>query len=140
MPALIAYFSPTGTTRKAAERIAMEINGECYEIKAEKPYTAHDLDWTDRKSRSSAEMRDKNARPEIAGPLPDLSSFSELYIGFPIWWGVAPRIINSFIERTRPLGKKVTVFATSGGSPLLPAVRDLQEKYPELDIESGKLI
>ena len=126
MPALIAYFSPTGTTRKAAERIAMEINGECYEIKAEKPYTAHDLDWTDRKSRSSAEMRDKNARPEIAGPLPDLSSFSELYI--------------SFIERTRPLGKKVTVFATSGGSPLLPAVRDLQEKYPELDIESGKLI
>ena len=96
--------------------------------------------WMDRKSRSSLEMKDHNSRPNIKGEKPDLSRYDSIYIGFPIWWGVAPRIINTFIEGNDLSGKDIVIFATSGGSSLSPAVKDLQKRYPELDIKEGKLL
>ena len=98
MKKLIAYFSASGITGRAARKLADAIKADIYQIRPERPYSAADLDWTDRKSRSSAEMKDESARPAIAGDLPDLSAYDTLYIGFQILWGVAPRIINSFIE------------------------------------------
>ena len=137
---LVAYFSPTGTTKKAGEALARNLGADAFEIKAKKPYTAHDLDWTDKGSRSSLEMKDEASRPEMAEPAPDLSAYSTIYIGFPIWWGVAPRIISTFIESADMAGKELVIFATSGGSRLAPAFRDLQKKYPALDIRQGNLL
>lgn len=140
MKKLIAYFSASGITGRAARKLADAIKADIYQIRPERPYSAADLDWTDRKSRSSAEMKDESARPAIAGDLPDLSAYDTLYIGFPIWWGVAPRIINTFMEGCDLRGRKIVIFATSGGSSLPYAVDDLRRKYPDLDIAEGKLL
>ena len=140
MKKLIAYFSASGVTKRKAEELGAAIGADLYEISAEEPYTEKDLDWTDRNSRSSNEMKSQNARPEIAGGIPDLSAYNTVYIGFPIWWGVAPRIINTFIEGANLSGKEIVVFATSGGSSLSPAVADLKKRYPGLDIKTGKLL
>ena len=140
MKKLIAYFSASGITGRAARKLADAIKADIYQIRPERPYSAADLDWTDRKSRSSAEMKDESARPAIAGDLPDLSAYDTLYIGFPIWWGVAPRIINTFMEGCDLSGRKIVIFATSGGSSLPYAVDDLRRKYPDLDIAEGKLL
>ncbi len=140
MKKLIAYFSASGITGRAARKLADAIKADIYQIRPERPYSAADLDWTDRKSRSSAEMKDESARPAIAGDLPDLSAYETLYIGFPIWWGVAPRIINTFMEGCDLRGRKIVIFATSGGSSLPYAVDDLRRKYPDLDIAEGKLL
>ena len=137
---IVAYFSASGTTASVAAEIAKAADADLFEIRPEKPYTAGDLDWTDRKSRSSAEMKDESARPAIAGDLPDLSAYDTLYIGFPIWWGIAPRIINTFMEGCDLSGRKIVIFATSGGSSLPYAVDDLRRKYPDLDIAEGKLL
>ena len=138
MKKLIAYFSASGITGRAARKLADAIKADIYQIRPERPYSAADLDWTDRKSRSSAEMKDESARPAIAGDLPDLSAYDTLYIGFPLWWGVAPRIINTFMEGCDLSGRKIVIFATSGGSSLPYAVDDLRRKYPDLDIAEGK--
>ena len=140
MKKLIAYFSASGITGRAARKLADAIKADIYQIRPERPYSAADLDWTDRKSRSSAEMKDESARPAIAGDLPDLSAYDTLYIGFPIWWGIAPRIINTFMEGCDLSGRKIVIFATSGGSSLPYAVDDLRRKYPDLDIAEGKLL
>lgn len=140
MKKLIAYFSASGITGRAARKLADAIKADIYQIRPERPYSAADLDWTDRKSRSSAEMKDESARPAIAGDLPDLSAYDTLYIGFPIWWGVAPRIINTFMEGCDLSGRKIVIFATSSGSSLPYAVDDLRRKYPDLDIAEGKLL
>lgn len=140
MNKLIAYFSASGRTRKAAEKLAETVGADTYEIRPEEPYSAADLDWTDKMSRSSVEMKDESARPAIAGSLPDSSAYDAIYIGFPIWWGVAPRIINTFIEGCDLRGRKIAVFATSGGSSLPYAVDDLRKRYPDLDIVEGKLL
>ena len=140
MKKLIAYFSASGITGRAARKLADAIKADIYQIRPERPYSAADLDWTDRKSRSSAEMKDESARPAIAGDLPDLSAYDTLYIGFPIWWGVAPRIINTFMEGCDLSGREIVIFATSGGSSLPYAVDDLRRKYPDLDIAEGKLL
>lgn len=140
MKKLIAYFSASGITGRAARKLADAIKADIYQIRPERPYSAADLDWTDRKSRSSAEMKDESARPAIAGDLPDLSAYDTLYIGFPIWWGVAPRIINTFMEGCDLRGRKIVIFATSGGSSLPHAVDDLRRKYPDMDIAEGKLL
>lgn len=137
---LIVFFSASGVTRKAAEALAAVSGADTYEIIPEKIYTDEDLDWRNKKSRSSVEMQDESSRPAIKGDLPDLSSYDTVYIGFPIWWGVAPRIINTFIEKSDLKGKRIVIFATSGGSALPYAVKDLGKKYPELNIESGKLL
>ena len=113
---LIAYFSCSGNTRAAAEKIARATGGDLYEIKPQEPYTAADLNWHDRSSRSSVEMRNPASRSAIAGPLPDLRPYGTLFIGFPVWWYVAPTIINTFLESSDISSKHIIPFATSGGS------------------------
>ncbi len=113
---LVAYFSATGTTARAAERIAEETGGTLYAITPEKkPYTAADLDWTDKQSRCYVEMHDAKSRPAIEGKAESLEKYDVVYIGYPIWWGVAPTIVNTFIEGHDLRGKRLIPFATSGG-------------------------
>ena len=140
MKKLVAFFSASGVTARAAAELAGIIGADVYEIVPEVPYTAADLDWMDRKSRSSLEMKNQNSRPDIKWDKPDLLWYDCIYIGFPVWWGVAPRIINTFIEGNDLSDKKIVIFATSGGSSLSPAVKDLQKRYPKLDIKEGKLL
>lgn len=140
MRKLIAYFSASGVTESAAKELEALTGADLYEIRPEEPYTAADLDWRNRKSRSSLEMTDKASRPAIAKDIPDTACYDAVYIGFPIWWGVAPRIVNTFIEKTHLQGKTVVIFATSGGSGLDYAVKDLQKQYPDLRIKAGRLL
>jgi flavodoxin len=113
---MVAYFSCTGTTKKLAQRLAEAVNGELYEIKPEVPYTDADLDWRVKNSRSSAEMQDKASRPRIAGKAENMDEYDTVFVGFPIWWYVAPTIINTFLESYDFSGKTVIPFATSGSS------------------------
>lgn len=136
---LVAYFSATGTTKAAAERIAANTGGELYAIEPREAYTAADLDWTDRQSRSSTEMNDPASRPALKAVNDDMARYDTVYIGYPIWWGVAPRVINTFIEAHDLTGKTVIPFATSGGSSVGPSVEALRTAYPELNIKDGTL-
>lgn len=136
---LVAYFSATGTTQKVAEKIAKEQKADLFEIKPMVAYTAADLDWRDKQSRSSVEMNDKASRPEMAGKVENMDQYTTIYIGFPIWWYVAPHIINTFIEAHNLEGKTLIPFATSGGSGIEGAVKDLRATYPALKFEAGKL-
>lgn len=115
---LVAYFSASGVTRALAQRLAAGIGADLYEIAPAQPYTDADLDWTNKKSRSSVEMTDPASRPAIAGELPDVSAYDEVFIGFPIWWYVAPTIIDTFVEGLDLADKKVALFATSGSSDM----------------------
>lgn len=113
---LVAYFSASGTTKKAAERLAKATGADLFEIKPKVPYSSADLNWMDKKSRSSVEMSDPSSRPEIAEKIPNLADYDTVFLGFPIWWYVAPRIINTFVESYDFTGKTLVPFATSGGS------------------------
>ncbi len=113
---LIAYFSASGVTAKLAKTLAGAVGGELYEIKPSIPYTAADLDWRDKDSRSSVEMRDSSSRPALADSDLDISKYDTIFIGFPIWWYVAPTIINTFLEKYDLTGKVIIPFATSGSS------------------------
>ena len=113
---LVAYFSATGTTKGVAERIAAVTGGDLYEILAADPYTADDLNYNDRSSRSTSEQNDKNARPEIGSVDLSLEGYTTIYLGFPIWWGEEPRILDTFVEKYRFEGITVIPFCTSGGS------------------------
>lgn len=113
---LVAYFSASGVTAKAAKALAEVAGADLYEIKPEKPYTREDLNWNDKKSRSSVEMNDRTSRPAIAGKVEDMEQYQIVFVGFPIWWYVAPTIINTFLESYDFSGKTVIPFATSGGS------------------------
>ena len=113
---LVAYFSASGTTKKIAEMIAEAANADLHEIAPKVLYTKDDLNWMNKKSRSSIEMSDKSIRPEIADSNLDMESYDEIILGFPIWWYVAPTIINTFLESYDFAGKKIALFATSGGS------------------------
>lgn len=115
---LVAYFSASGVTEALAKRLAEAIEADVYEIAPEVPYTQADFDWTNKQSRSSIEMADPASRPAIAGELPDVSGYDEVLIGFPIWWYVAPTIIDTFVEGVDLAGKKVALFATSGTSDM----------------------
>lgn len=137
---LVAYFSASGVTEKAAQQLAEVTGAELHEIAPAVPYSSADLNWMNKKSRSTIEMNDPASRPALAEEHTDLTAFDTVYIGFPIWWGVVPRVVNTFIENNDLSGKTVVIFATSGGSGLNPAVRDLQKKYPALDIRAGQLI
>ena len=140
MKKLVAYFSASGVTRKAAEELAAVAKADSYAIEPDVPYTREDLDWRNKKSRSSLEMQDETSRPKLHASIPDLSEYDTIYIGFPIWWGIAPRVINTFIENSDLHDKDVVVFATSGGSRLEYAVNDLKKRYANLKIRSGKLV
>lgn len=137
--AVVVYFSATGTTEKAAKALAEENKADLYRIEPMVEYTAEDLDWTDKQSRSSVEMQDENSRPELKEGK-SLESYDVIYIGYPIWWGVAPRIINTFIEQAQINGKKVIPFATSGGSPVGYSVDALEKSYPEINWQEGRLL
>lgn len=140
MKRLVTYFSASGVTRKAAEELAAVAKADIHEIKPAEPYTREDLDWRNKNSRSSLEMQNEDARPALDGAIPDLSEYDTVYIGFPIWWGVAPRVVNTFIENSDLKDKDLIVFATSGGSGLEYAVNDLRKRYPGLNIRSGRLV
>ena len=113
---LVAVFSASGITKKVGEEIARIAEADFYEIVPKEIYTAADLDWMNKKSRSSVEMNDPSARPEIAGGALDMAAYDTVIVGFPIWWGVAPRIIDTFLESYDFSGKKIIPFCTSGGS------------------------
>lgn len=116
MKTLVAYFSCSGTTEKLAKQIAEIENADLYEIKPKEPYTSKDLDWMDASSRSSVEMKDKSSRPAIGNRVEHMETYDVIYLGFPIWWYVAPTIINTFLESYDFKGKTIVPFATSGGS------------------------
>lgn len=137
---LVAYFSASGVTKKVAEMIS-EVSGyELYEIKPKQAYTKADLNWMDKNSRSSVEMKDKKFRPEIITKDIEMSDYDEIILGFPIWWYVAPTIINTFLEVYDFSGKKITLFATSGGSGFGNTVSELKSSAPNADIVEGKLL
>lgn len=115
---LVAYFSASGETKKLAKTIAGVTGGDLFEIAPQVPYTAADLDWMDAGSRSTVEMKDKKCRPAMAGQVQDMGQYETVFVGFPIWWYQAPRIIETFLESYDFTGKKVVPFATSGGSGL----------------------
>lgn len=114
--ALIVYFSASGVTAKLAKSLAEAIRADIHEIKPALPYTTEDLDWTNQKSRSSVEMNDKTFRPTIANQIEHIEQYSHVFVGFPIWWYIAPTIINSFLEQYDLAGKIIIPFATSGSS------------------------
>ena len=138
---LVAYFSASGVTAKVAETLADAIGANIYEIKPEIPYSKADLDWTDKTSRSTIEMNDKAFRPAIADKDARVEDYDTIFVGFPIWWYVAPTIINTFLESYNFSGKKIVLFATSGGSGF---GKTLEELYPSVSgtaelIEGGLL-
>lgn len=137
---LVAYFSATGTTAEAAQQLAKAADADLYEIRPQQPYTEADLDWNDKQSRSSVEMKDRKSRPAIKGRLENAAQYDTVYIGFPIWWYTSPTIINTFIEQTDLAGKTIITFATSGGSSVSKATRDLKSAYPNLTWKEGGLL
>jgi len=137
---LVAYFSASGSTRRKAEVIAEGLAADLYEIVPRVPYTKADLNWMDKNSRSSVEMNDKKFRPAIAGEKLDMSAYDTIILGFPIWWYVAPTIINTFLEQYDLKGKKIILFATSGGSSFGNTVRELQPSAPGAEISEGKIV
>lgn len=136
---LVAYFSPTGTTREVAELIVELTGADSYEIIPKVKYTSADLDWNNKNSRSSAEMLDKNSRPELADKNAKISSYDVIYLGFPIWWYVAPHIINSFLESYDFAGKTIVTFATSGGSGFGDTLSHLKHSAPDTRFIEGKV-
>lgn len=113
---LIAYFSASGETGKLAKTLSAVTGGDLFEIRPETAYTSADLNWMDKKSRSTLEMKDEHSRPAIAGRVEDMAPYDTVFVGFPIWWYQAPRIIETFLESYDFTGKTVIPFATSGGS------------------------
>ena len=140
MKTLVAYFSATGTTASVARDLAEATGASLYEIKPEVRYTAADLDWRDKTSRSSVEMQDRSSRPAIVKDLKDADSYDRVFIGFPVWWYTAPTIINSFIETYGFKGKTVIFFATSGGSSIDKANAEFKNQYPEINWKAGKTL
>ena len=140
MKTLVAYFSATGVTKGAAEKLAEVTGGDLYEIQPEVPYTDADLDWQDKQSRSSVEMADLSSRPAIKGKVENLDDYDTVFIGFPVWWYTAPTIINTFIEANDLKGKTVVPFCTSGGSSIKKSAEDLKKAYPDLNWKEGKLL
>lgn len=137
---LVAYFSASGVTKKTAEKLAAAAKADIYEIKPAVPYTKADLNWMDKKSRSSVEMGNKSFRPEIVKDDLDLSQYDTILVGFPIWWYVAPTIINTFLESYDFAGKKLVLFATSGGSGFGNTVKELKPSATGAEIMEGKLL
>ena len=127
---LVAYFSASGVTKNLAQKISDVLGADLFEIKPAVPYSNEDLDWTNRNSRSSIEMKDKDSRVEIAEKISDMDKYETIYLGFPIWWYVAPHIINSFLEQYDFANKKINVFATSGGSDLGNTIDELKTSAP----------
>ncbi|MBR1729078.1 MAG: NAD(P)H-dependent oxidoreductase [Selenomonadaceae bacterium] len=129
---LVAYFSASGVTRKLSNNLAEAIDADIYEIKPAVLYKGADLNWNNPKSRSSVEMDDKTSRPELADKEAKISDYDVIYIGFPIWWYVAPHIINSFLEAYDFSGKTIVIYATSGGSGFGNTIAELKPSAPNV--------
>ena len=136
--ALVAYFSASGVTATVGKELAAAISAESYEIVPKVKYTAEDLNWQDQNSRSSIEMKDAKARPELADKNAPVDDADVVFLGFPIWWYTAPRIINTFLEEYDFFGKHVVLFATSGGSDIEKSIKDLQNTYTKIHFDGGK--
>lgn len=136
----VAYFSAGGTTKKAAALLAKAANADLFEIEPKTPYTEADLDWTDKNSRSTLEMKDPLSRPEIKSRLENMADYDVVFVGFPIWWYTAPTIIKTFLESYDFSGKKIALFATSGGSGLGKTESDLKPCAPSAEWIGGKLV
>ena len=128
---LVAYFSATGTTKAAAEKLAQVVDADLHEIQPEQPYTDADLDWHNQQSRSSVEMKDKSSRPAIKNKVENMDQYTTVYIGYPIWWYIAPTIINTFVEQYNLEGKTVIPFFTSGGSEAGETMKYLTPSAPK---------
>ena len=137
---LVVYFSATGTTEQVAKHIAKIAETDICEIAPAKPYSSADLDWTNKQSRSSVEMNNPKARPEIKALSVDVSKYDYVFLGYPIWWDLAPRTVNTFIETADLAGKTVIPFATSGSSTIANSVAVLKKSYPKIKWQTGKLL
>ena len=137
---LVAYFSASGVTKRAAEKLAKQEGADLFVIRPVQPYSQSDLDWTNKKSRSTIEMQDKKSRVEIADKVKDMSQYDEIFLGFPIWWGVAPHIINSFLEQYDLTGKTISPFATSGGSGYGRSNKELELSAPGAKFRPGRMM
>ncbi len=137
---LVAYFSASGVTGRAAQALARAVGGDLYEIVPEQPYTDADLNWMDKGSRSTREMKDPACRPAISGPAVDLGQYDAVFVGFPIWWYVEPRIVDTFLEQYELRGKTLIPFATSGGTGIGGAEKSLKALCPEADWRRGRLL
>ena len=136
----VANFSATGTTAKVARSIANITGGELFAIEPKSPYTRADLDWHDEQSRSSIEMNNVKSRPALKGLKANMADYDVVFLGYPIWWNCAPRIINTFIESHNLKGKTIIPFATSGSSSISNSVTELKKAYPDLYWQTGKLL
>lgn len=137
---LVAYFSASGVTAAAAKVLAEAGKADLYEIKPEVPYTREDLDWMNKKSRSSIEMNDPHSRPALADTLADVAGCEVIFVGFPVWWYTAPAIIKTFLEAYDFGGKTIVPFATSGGSGLGKTAETLREIVPTATVMDGKIL
>lgn len=135
---LVAYFSASGVTEGLAKRLAASIGADLFEIEPETPYTRADLNWTNKKSRSSIEMNDKGFRPAVKSRVENMQQYDTVFVGFPIWWYVAPTIINTFLEQYDLAGKTIIPFATSGGSGMGNTNSELAESCKGANLVSGK--
>ena len=140
MKILVSYFSAGGVTKRVATRLADILDADLEEIRPVHKYTDEDLDWRNNHSRSSAEMNDENCRPEIERPVHDLSSYDVVLVGYPIWWYVEPRAVDTYLEQFDLEGKRIIPFATSGGSSISGSVSRLRHLYPKAKIEEGLLL
>ena len=137
---LVAYFSASGVTAKVAEDLAAALNADSFEIAPEQPYTNADLNWRDKTSRTTIEMNDEACRPAIAGDAADMAAYDTVFVGFPVWWYVEPRIIDTFLEAYDFSGKTIVPFATSGGSGLGQAPQRMQTIAPNAKVLQGGLL
>ena len=137
---LVAYFSASGVTKGVAEKLAAATGSDLYEIKPAEPYTPADLNWNDKNSRSSVERNDLSSRPALADQGANMAGYDRVFLGFPIWWYTAPRIIRTFLESYDFAGKTIILFATSGGSGLGQTAAELASSCPGAKIKSGKLL
>lgn len=137
---LVVYFSATGTTEDVANKIASATGGDIMEIEPVHPYTSADLNWNDSNSRSSVEMNNPKSRPQIKASAKEISNYDIVFIGYPIWWNLAPTVVNTFIENNNLKGMTAIPFATSGGSGIENSVSELKSSYPEIEWKEGKLI
>lgn len=137
---LVTYFSASGVTAEAAENIAKAVDADLYEIRPAEPYTSADLDWMNRYSRSSVEMNDPDSRPAIAAAVKNIEQYDTVLVGFPIWWYVEPRIVDTFLESYDFSGKTMIPFATSGGSGIERAAQSLKAHCPNAVWKKGKLL
>lgn len=135
---LIVYFSGTGTTKSAAEKIKKATGGKLYSIKAKNPYTAKDLDYNNEECRANIEQQDETIRPEIKGKIKNIRSYDVIFLGYPIWWGKEPMIIRTFLETYNLKGKTVVPFCTSGGSGISGSIEDIKESAKGAKVVKGK--